>query len=115
MTDPANHVMDTNGGIEVLSVEVKDDIIVTVNVRLMTIHHSHEILTQLLRISGKHSKNLVLNLQNVESLDSTTISMFIELNNHLKESGKKLLLMNLTPFVKKTFDMLHISKFFNIK
>ena len=97
-----------------LSVEVNDDIIVTIKIRLMTIHHAHEILTQLIQISGEYPKNLVLNLQNVESLDSTTISMFIELNNHLKESGKQLTLTNLTPFVKKTFDMLHITKFFNI-
>ncbi len=98
-----------------LSVEMNDDITVTIKIRLMTIHHAHEILTQLKQISDEHSKNLVLNLQNVESLDSTTISMFIELNNHLKERGKKLILTNFTPFVKKTFDMLHITKFFNIK
>lgn len=98
-----------------LSVEVKDDVIVTVNLRLMTIHHSHEILTQLKNIIAEQAKNLVVDIQNVESLDSTTISMFIELNTLLKESGKKLILANLNPFVKKTFDMLHMTKFFNIK
>jgi anti-anti-sigma factor len=107
--------MDGEGGMGVLSVEVKDDIIVTINLKLMTIHRSNEILTQLKNIIAQHDKNLMLDLHNVESLDSTTISMFIELNNFLKESGKKLILMNFTPFVKKTFDMLHITKFFNIK
>jgi anti-anti-sigma factor len=99
----------------VLSVYVNDDVIVTIKVRLMTIHHAHDIQTELKDIIAKHDKNIILDLQNVESLDSTNISMFIEINNFLKESGKKLILTNFTPFVKKTFDMLHITKFFNIQ
>lgn len=98
-----------------LSVEIKDEVIVTVNLRLMTIHHAHEILKQLKDIIGVHAKNLVLNLRNVESLDSTTISMLVELNNYMKESGKELILANFNPFVKKTFEMLHITKYFNIR
>ena len=107
--------MDKKRRYGVFSIEVKDAVIVTVNIRFVTIHHAHEILTQLKNIMDEHDKNLMLNLENVESLDSTTISMLVELNHYLKESGKVLMLENLTPFVKKTFEMLHITKFFNIE
>jgi anti-anti-sigma factor len=107
--------MNKTGGMGVLSVEVRDDVIVTIKLRLMTIHHSHEILVQLKNIIAEHDKNIVLNLQSVDSIDSTSISMLVELDHYLKESGKVLTLANLAPFVKKTFEMLHITKFFNIK
>ena len=58
---------------------------------------------------------MVLDFANVSSIDSTVIAMLVEFNNHMAENKKKLTLVNLSPFVKKIFEILHIDKFFSIK
>jgi anti-anti-sigma factor len=99
----------------VISIEVNGAVIITITIRLLTIHNSHELLRRLLETAHQYNKEIVLNFINVSSLDSTVIAMLVEFNNHMAENKKKLTFVNLSSFVKKTFEILHITKFFNIQ
>jgi anti-anti-sigma factor len=99
----------------VISIEVNGAVIITITVRLLTIHNSHELLRVLLETAHQYDKEFVLDFINVTTVDSTVIAMLVEFNNHMAENKKKLTLVNLSPFVKKTFEILHITKFFNIQ
>ncbi|OHD64247.1 MAG: hypothetical protein A2176_01195 [Spirochaetes bacterium RBG_13_51_14] len=98
----------------VLSIEVKDAVTITINLKMVNIHYSREILQQLEDVAREHEKKIILNLENVDSLDSSTITMLVEFYGYCKEIGREFMLINLNPFVKKTFEMLHLAKFFNI-
>jgi anti-anti-sigma factor len=97
-------------------ITVNDEINVTINIKLLNIHNAQGIAAKLEEASQEHkTKNFIINLENVESIDSSSIAMFVEFVQTLKDSGRELTFTNLSPFVKRIFDMLHIAKFFKIK
>ncbi len=98
-----------------ISIEVNGAVTITINISLLTIHNSHELLRLLMETAHEYEKEIVLDFINVTSLDSTIIAMLVEFNNHMSENKKIFTLSNLSPFVKKTFEILHITKFFNIQ
>ena len=98
-----------------LAIMVDNVITITIRTRKLNIHNAQEILDKLKETAKLYNKNIIINLEQVESLDSTTIAMFVEFYNFLKDLNIELTFMNLSPFVGKIFEMLHISKFFNIK
>jgi anti-anti-sigma factor len=99
----------------VISIDVNGVVAITINIRLLTIHNSHELLRLLMEAAHQYDKEIKLDFINVNSLDSTVIAMLVEFNNFMAENKKKLTLMHLSPFVQKTFEILHITKFFNIE
>ncbi len=98
-----------------ISISVNDAVTITINIKLLTIHNSHELLRLLLETAHQYDKEILLDFINVNSLDSTVLAMLVEFNNHMTENKKKLTLVNLSPFIKKTFEILRITKFFNIR
>ncbi len=98
-----------------LSIEIDDSIIATVQEKILNVHNSQVIFHRLEEAVREHGKDLVLNLEHVSSCDSSTIALFVELQTTLKSIGKELSLVNISPFVMKVFDMLHIRKLFNIE
>ncbi|HOT44327.1 MAG TPA: STAS domain-containing protein [Spirochaetota bacterium] len=98
-----------------ISIAVNGAVTITIAMKLLTIHNSTELLKLLLEAAHQYDKEMVLDFINVSSLDSTVIAMLVEFNNYMNENKKKLTLVNLSPFIKKTFEILHITKFFNIK
>ncbi|HNW30405.1 MAG TPA: STAS domain-containing protein [Spirochaetota bacterium] len=98
-----------------ISIAVNHAVTITITMKLLTIHNSNELLKLLLETAHQYDKEMVLDFANVSSIDSTVIAMLVEFNNHMAENKKKLTLVNLSPFVKKIFEILHIDKFFSIK
>jgi anti-anti-sigma factor len=98
----------------VICVKVNGAVTITINSSLLTIHNSHELLKLLMEAAHQYDKEVMLDFIKVNSLDSTVIAMLVEFNNYMGENNKKLILINLSPFVKKTFEILHITKFFTI-
>ncbi len=98
-----------------VSMEVNGAVTITITINMLTIHNSNELLRILLETAHEYDKEIRLNCMHVNSLDSTVIAMLIEFNNHMNENGKKFTLTNLSPFTKKTLEILHITKFFNIE
>jgi len=98
-----------------LTFEINDSITATIEVTMLNAHNAPGIFHQLEELAREHPKDLVLNLTNVTSCDSSTIALFVELQSTLKDLGRRLTLTNVAPFVLKVFDMLHIAKFFKIE
>jgi len=98
-----------------ISIAVNHAVTITITMKLLTIQNSNELLKLLLETAHQYDKEMVLDFANVSSIDSTVIAMLVEFNNHMAENKKKLTLVNLSPFVKKIFEILHIDKFFSIK
>lgn len=98
-----------------VTIEINDPIIATVEDRILNVHNAQIIFRQLDDAIRKHRKDLVLNLEHVGSCDSSTIALFVELQTTIRSLGKELSLTNLSPFVLKVFDMLHITKMFHIE
>jgi anti-anti-sigma factor len=98
-----------------LSIEINDSITATVEDKMLNVHNAQGIFRQLEDLVREHSKDLVLNLEHVVSCDSSTIALFVELQSTLKDRGRDLRMINISPFVLKVFEMLHITKFFNIE
>jgi anti-anti-sigma factor len=98
-----------------LSIEINDTITATVQDKFLTVHNAQGIFRQLEDLVREHNKDLILNLVNVVSCDSSTIALFVELQTNLKERGRDLRMTNVAPFVLKVLEMLHITSFFNIE
>jgi anti-anti-sigma factor len=98
-----------------LTIEINDSIIATVQDRILNVHNARAIFRQLEMTVREHRKDLVLNLEHVNSCDSSTIALFVEIQTTLRSFGKELSMINISPFVMKVFDMLHIRKLFNLE
>ncbi|HOD14032.1 MAG TPA: STAS domain-containing protein [Spirochaetota bacterium] len=97
-----------------VTIEINDPIIATLQDNILNVHNSQVIFRQLEETVREHRKDLVLNLEHVRSCDSSTIASFVELQTLVKSFGKELSIINISPFVMKIFDMLHIKKLFNV-
>lgn len=97
-----------------LTTEINDNITITVTGKFITISEARLLLERLKETADGNDKNIVIDLGMVELVDSSTIAMLVEFRNYLKNSGREITLENPTPFVKKIFDMLHMSKIFGI-
>jgi len=102
-------------GKQMLTIEINESITATVQDTMLNVHNAQGIFRKLEEVVREHPKDLVLNLVNVASCDSSTIALFVELQSSMKDLGRHLRLTNVAPFVLKVFDMLHITKFFNIE
>jgi anti-anti-sigma factor len=107
--------MNTGEEWRVISIQVDDAVTLTITTKLLTIHNTHDLLRQLLETAHNYDKRLVLDFTYVNTVDSTVISMLVEFNSHMKENNKQFTLKNLSPFIKKTFEILHITKYFDIE
>ena len=98
-----------------LTVEVGNEITVTIRETQLNIHNSRILVGRIKELFSEHERDVVINLENVMFLDSSTIASFIEVYNMVKEARKELSFTNPSPFVRKIFEMLHLSKFFKIQ
>lgn len=97
-----------------ISIDVGTAITVTVNETMLNIHNSQILLERMKEVFREHEQNVVIDLANVTFLDSSIIAVFVQFNNLLKDSRRELSFTNLTPFVRRIFEMLHLSSFFKI-
>jgi anti-anti-sigma factor len=59
-------------------------------------------------------RNLILNFQRVEFLDSSAVGQLIMLNRKVQGAGGRLALCHLTPTTRDTFETMHLTDLFNI-
>ena len=59
-------------------------------------------------------RNLVLNFQRVEFLDSSAVGQLIMLNRKVQAADGKLALCHLTRTTRETFETMHLTDLFNI-
>lgn len=73
-----------------------------------------KIRTGLLNYIEKTSGPVKLDLGNLNYLDSSGLAVFIEARRHLVEQGRSLEIVDITPEVKKIFQLTQVDKLFNI-
>lgn len=74
-------------------------------------------LQQILREQIKRStiSRVVINLQHVPYMDTSSIGMLVETHKELDKNGKHLILVNLQPELRRFLDMLNLDSFFDIR
>lgn len=73
-----------------------------------------KLRTTLVNYIKKTSGPLHMDVRNVNYLDSSGLAVFIEARRHLMDAERTLVLDNVTPEVKKIFDLTQVSQLFNI-
>lgn len=63
----------------------------------------------------KELKDIVIDGENLEYLDSTGLGAFIYILNEIKKDGKKLATKNLKPSIKKLFTITKLDKVFEMR
>ncbi len=64
-------------------------------------------------LTGQHSDNVVLNLENVQFIDSSGLGAIVAAKKHMG-NDRQLLLAGLTPIVAKVFSLTRMEKVFKI-
>lgn len=72
---------------------------------------SSEKYTDFLMEMGDKGKDLILNFENVEVIDSLFIGSIIILNKKLIAQDKQLILKNLNDFLRNLFEKLNMKQF----
>jgi len=73
-----------------------------------------KIRTGLLNYIEKTQGQLQLDLSELSYLDSSGLAVFIEARRHLVEQGRTLSIVDVTPEVKKIFQLTQVDKLFGL-
>ncbi|MCS7204854.1 MAG: STAS domain-containing protein [Leptospiraceae bacterium] len=94
--------------------EKNNHIIVALHGRI-DVHMATELEAYLNDLIEKHpTKNLVLNLSDVEYMSSSGLRVFVSVMRQLKEKNRQLKLTNLSLPVKRVFEVVELMDMFHI-
>ena len=77
-------------------------------------HSTTEVRGELAKLAERQSLKVLIDLKNVAYVDSSGLAAFIELFQKMKRYGGKMILFNLTPGVKKIFDVARLDMILKI-
>ncbi|QJT10032.1 STAS domain-containing protein [Oceanidesulfovibrio marinus] len=60
------------------------------------------------------SDDVAFNLSRLTYLDSSGLALLIEINRKLHEKGRKMIISEITPDVKKVFDLTQVARLFGV-
>jgi len=95
-----------------MSVEQKQDVVVIKIKGELILEHVEELKTKLFPLLQEEYKAIILDLSEVEFMDSSGIGFLVSLNNQAKQLNKHLLLLNPSKEVIKTLKLVNIYHFF---
>lgn len=79
------------------------------------LHNSPELRTELLDLLQKiRPRRMILNLQQVPYMDSSAVAVLVELLQHLRKTGGKIVLTGLQPRVKGLLEIARLESIFGI-
>lgn len=94
--------------------EISDNIVVYLKGRL-DVHASGDVEKEINKILDENpSKNLIINLVDVEYMSSSGLRVLVATMRVLKSAGKTLKLSNLNPAVRKIFEVVELMDMFEI-
>lgn len=77
--------------------------------------HLHILEEQFPRLISEYGRaEIVLNLNNVECLASTTLGCLVRLHEKLRRVGGRLCLDHMTPYVRHLFELANLRFFFDL-
>ncbi len=78
------------------------------------VYTSIDLKKELTKLVESDQKNIIIDLENVNYMDSSGLGVLVALLKELKKIGGELKLISLPVSVKKIFDLTRLTKFFNI-
>lgn len=78
------------------------------------VYTSIDLKKELTKLVESDQKNIIIDLENVNYMDSSGLGVLVVLLKELKKIGGELKLISLPVSVKKIFDLTRLTKFFNI-
>lgn len=98
-----------------ISVNTDNGFVVTILVKSVNINNADIIRDDLKKaVSASSAKDIVIDLVNVDFLDSSAIAMLVKLVQSLAGSKKKMSIINVAPIIRNTIKTLNLAKFLNI-
>ena len=94
---------ETNAGIPVLRLKGEVDL-----------HTCTELRTLLVHLMDARKGHIVLDLAEVPYLDSAALGVLVDAVRRAREIGGALHLVNMTPFVRRAFDITRLIKIFQV-
>ncbi len=80
----------------------------------LDITHSDEVEAKLLDDVQAGQGDIIINLQNISYISSSGIRIFVGMVRELEKQNRKLKLCNITPNVKKVFDVVELLDLFEV-
>jgi anti-sigma B factor antagonist len=81
----------------------------------MDVHTSARLRDAVLALLDKGADKIVINLNNVEYVDSTGLGTMVGILKRMTEQNCKLCLVSSNPLINKVFDITGLTKIFTIK
>ena len=78
------------------------------------VYTSIDLKKELTRLIEANQNKIIIDLENVNYMDSSGLGVLVALLKELKKNGGDLKLISLPVSVKKIFDLTRLTKFFNI-
>ncbi|MCK8816786.1 STAS domain-containing protein [Natroniella sulfidigena] len=99
-----------------MQVEKSDNKVVITPVGRVDINNSQELKKKLLNLYDDGYNEIVVNFNNVTSIDSSGLGKLLLFHKRLKERGGQLKIVNVnSDYVKKMFEMIHLNKVIDIE
>ena len=97
-------------------IEILDTVVLEISFtdRELSIHNANNVLPILKKAAALNNKNIELNFQMVDSIDSSAINMLVKFYQHMIGSQRALTLTHLSGEMYQTFEMVKLSRFFKI-
>ena len=93
----------------------KTYLVFTIHVREMIFGNSMTMSSDIKTIlAARDYPDTILNLEEVDYIDSCSIGTIITLYNQLKEKNKKMIIVSENKMILKTFDYYQVNKFITI-
>ena len=98
---------------EFKSTKIGSNTLVQLNGRL-DITHSDEVDIKLAQDVQSGTGDIIINLSGISYISSSGIRVFVGIVRELEKHGRKLKLCNITPPVKKVFDVVELLDLFDV-
>ncbi len=97
-----------------ISVEVGTEILIVLKVNELNIDNVKYIQEKISSTALEHNKNILINMENVNFIDSAGISMLVRLIQRYSSKKRKIAFNNITSEVRNTIKMVNLHRFFKI-
>ncbi len=98
-----------------LSVEDNGKLTITIELAVIGIENSNELLLKLKETAAAYNKDVVLDMKNVSSMDSSAIASLVKFYKYLVSTKNKVTIANLSPDLRDTLKIMHVSRFFGLQ
>ena len=80
----------------------------------MDVHTSQRLRDAVIELLGKGASHIVINLDNVEYIDSTGLGTLVGVLKRMNEQKARLCLVSVNPLINKVFDITGLERIFSI-